>query len=120
MRLASAISKVFDAKWSFLGTQSWQPCPGEQVVPPASILVIDCLLFHGNQFTRFLTHKTASFYYPFHQIEFCLGVSRSPDGDGWMGKGAEERRKEGEGQNWSRALEDYIEEGVSAEEPWWG
>lgn len=49
-----------------------------------------------------------------------MGVSRSPDGDGWMGKGAEERRKEGEGQNWSRALEDYIEEGVSAEEPWWG
>lgn len=37
-----------------------------------------------------------------------------------MGKGAEERRKAGEGQNWSRALEDYIEEGVSAEEPWLG
>lgn len=35
----SAISKAWEAKWSFSGTQPWQPsCLGQQVVPPASIL----------------------------------------------------------------------------------
>ena len=46
------------------------------------------------------------FYYPFHQVGYCLGVWCGPDGKGWMGKGAEEMRKAGGGKNWSRALED--------------
>lgn len=40
VQLNLAISKVFDAKWSFSGAQTWQPCSGQQVVPPANILAI--------------------------------------------------------------------------------
>lgn len=54
---------------------------------------------------------------------FVLGSAVVPTGrrggGGW-GKGQKRGEKQMRERNWSRSLEDHMEEGMGVEAPWWG
>lgn len=99
----SAASKAWDATWSFPGAQPWQPSLGRQVVPPASTLAT--VLSWVPTSTHSYQESVLFFFTTlFIKLGFVLGSVVVPtDGrtdrrEGWMGKGAEERRKADEGK----------------------
>lgn len=92
-----AISKVFDAKWSISGTQTWQPCSGQQVVPPANILAI-VLSWVATSTSSYRDNVLFFFIILFTKLSFVWGLLWSRQGEVVGGGGAEERRKAGEGK----------------------
>lgn len=90
VQLTLAISKVFVAKWSFSGTQTWQPYSGQQVVPSASILAIVLSLVATS--THSYRDNVFFFIILFTKLGFVLGAVMVQTGRS-MGKRAEEGGK---------------------------
>lgn len=94
VRLTLAISKVFDAKWFFSGTQTWQPCSGQQVVPLVSILAIvlswAATSSHSYPENVFFLLSFSRFIILFTKLSFVLGSVVVQ-----MGRGGWERGRRG-------------------------
>lgn len=96
VQLTLAISKVFNAKWSFSGTQTWQLCSDQQLVPPASILAI-VLSWVATSTHSYRDNVVFFFIILFTKLSFVLGSVMVQTGRGGWGRGRrQEKSRRGE------------------------